>query len=306
MKKLSIIIPCYNEEENIKEFFDAASLCMNKIKYELEFVFINDGSKDNTLDELKKLLSRSEKVKIINFSRNFGKDAAIYAGLQECVGDYAVLIDADMQQHPKLILPMLKEIEANPDLDIVAYYQENRIENKVIAFLKHLFYKFINSISEVPFRNNASDFRLFNRDVIDTILSLKEHNRFHKGIFAFIGFNTKYLPYVPLERYKGKSSFNLIKLIKYAFDGILSFSDWLIKIPLKIGAIEIVTSLIWFIILFFSKNLNDFYVPLFIMFVGFLQLSIGILCVYSYRIYKETMNRPNYIIKGKVISNEKN
>ena len=226
-KKLSFIVPCYNEEKNISLFYSNVLENFKSSKYEIEIVFINDGSKDNTLLELKKLTKFKDfEIKVINFSRNFGKDAGIYAGLQNSTGNYTVLIDADMQQPPSLVLKMLEILEKNDDIDIVAYYQEKRIENKVVSGLKKLFYKTISKISGLNFTDNASDFRLFRNNVKDAILSMSEHNRFSKGIFAWIGFNTYYIPYVPKERIHGKSSFNIKSLFKYAFSGILSFSKF--------------------------------------------------------------------------------
>jgi len=305
--KLSIIIPCYNEEQNVKLFFETADESLKNIKYNKENIFINDGSKDKTLKELLTLTKSNQAVKIINFSRNFGKEAAIYAGLKNCTGDYAVLIDADMQQHPKLIIPMLEEIANDSDVDIVAYYQEKRKEKKIVSMLKTAFYKIINAISEVDFKEDASDFRLFNRNVIDTILSFEEQNRFQKGIFAYIGFNTKYLPYIPEERHSGKTNWSLINLIKYAFNGIMSYSNFLITLPNKIGCVELVIALIWFLVLLVDNKANSYgyIIVLFIILIALLQISIGLVGNYIYRTYQETKKRPHYIIKG-IISNEKN
>ena len=205
--KLSFVVPCYNEEGNIKLFYDDVVKNFRKSKYKIELIFINDGSKDNTLEELKKLLNHKDfSIKIINFSRNFGKEAGIYAGLKKSTGDYTVLIDADMQQPPHLVLDMLDVIEKNEDVDIVTYYQEHRIENKILSFLKSSFYKTINKLTKINFVNGASDFRLLKRNVVDTILEFTEHERFSKGIFAWIGFNTHYIPYTPCKRATGRTS----------------------------------------------------------------------------------------------------
>lgn len=304
MKKLSIIVPCYNEEGNIKLFFETAVKSLKKEKYISEFIFINDGSKDNTLNNLIELTKSTEIVKIINFSRNFGKESAIYAGLKKCTGDYAVLIDADMQQHPKLILPMLREIEKDSDIDIVAYYQEKRKENKFVSLLKTMFYKIINKVSDVEFKSDASDFRLFNRNVLNTILSFEEQNRFQKGIFAYIGYNTKYLPYIPESRHAGKTNWNIKSLIKYAFNGIMSYSNYLITLPTKIGFFELLIAIIWFLVLLFNKAaIQNYIIVLFITLISMLQISVGLIGDYVYRTYQETKKRPHYIIKG-IISNE--
>ena len=302
MKKLSIIVPCYNEEKNIGLFFKESQKFLSKIKK--EYIFINDGSKDNTINELKKLTKNDEKVKILNFSRNFGKEAAIYAGLNECSGDFAVLIDADLQQHPKLIIPMLEEFNKDTNLDIVAYYQEKRIENKFISFCKSKFYKLINKITKLEFKDGASDFRLFKRNVIDTIIKFGEHNRFQKGIFAFIGFKTKYLPYVPLERNGGQTSWGFIKLVKYAIGGIASFTDAPLTFAKHLSTIEILVSIIWFIILLLNNTDSIYYLfPFLLLLFGLLSICITAISIYLYRIYNETRKRPIYIIK-EIIENE--
>lgn len=302
MKKLSIIVPCYNEEKNIGLFFKESQKFLAEIKK--EYIFINDGSKDNTIDELKKLTESDETVKILNFSRNFGKEAAIYAGLNECSGDFAVLIDADLQQHPKLIIPMLEEFTKDDDLDIVAYYQEKRIENKFISICKSKFYKLINKITKLDFKDGASDFRLFKRNVIDTIIKFGEHNRFQKGIFAFIGFKTKYLPYIPLERNDGQTSWGFIKLVKYAIDGIISFTDAPLKIAKHLSLIEILVSIIWLVILLFNNTASIYYLfPFLLLLFGLLSICITAISTYLYRIYNETRKRPIYIIK-EIIENE--
>ena len=304
MKKFSIIVPCYNEGENVALFFDESKKSLDKIKYKKEFIFINDGSKDNTIEELKKLTKKKENIKVINFSRNFGKEAAIYAGLKECTGDLAVLIDADLQQHPKLIIPMLNEIEKDSDLDIVAYYQEKRIENKFIGFCKSLFYKLINKITKLEFKDGASDFRLFKRNVIDTIINFSEHNRFQKGIFAFIGFNTKYLPNIPLERTNGETSWGFLKLVKYALGGIISFTDAPLKLSKYLSVFEILISIIWTIILLvINSNIMYYLFPFLLLLFGLLSTCITAISVYLYRIYNESRRRPIYIIK-EIIENE--
>ena len=304
MKKLSIIVPCYNEGENVALFFDESKKTLDKIKYKKEFIFINDGSKDNTIEELKKLTKKKENIKVINFSRNFGKEAAIYAGLKECIGDLAVLIDADLQQHPKLIIPMLNEIEKDSDLDIVAYYQEKRIENKFIGFCKSLFYKLINKITKLEFKDGASDFRLFKRNVIDTIINFSEHNRFQKGIFAFIGFKTKYLPYIPLERTNGETSWGFLKLVKYALGGIISFTDAPLKLSKYLSIFEILIATIWTIILLvINSNIMYYLFPFLLLLFGLLSTCITAISVYLYRIYNESRRRPIYIIK-EIIENE--
>lgn len=306
--KLTFVVPCYNEEKNIKPFYDAIKESFKNEKYKIELVFINDGSRDNTIVELKKLAKLKDfEIKIINFSRNFGKEAGVYAGLKNSTGDYTVLIDADMQQPPKLVLDMLDVIEKDKDIDIVAYYQEKRIENKFVSFLKNKFYKYISKISNIEFVNGASDFRLFNRNVLNTILDLSEHNRFSKGIFAWIGFNTYYLPYTPEERLSGKTSWNLKSLFKYAISGILSFSKKPLDIIHRIGILNILISIVWLIVLIFNSidisNVQYIFILLLFMF-GINFVVLGIISEFIYRNYTESLNRPIYIAK-EVITNEK-
>jgi len=306
--KVTFIVPCYNEEKNIKPFYDAVVKSFKDKKYKIELIFINDGSHDNTILELKKLTKLNDfEVKIINFSRNFGKEAGVYAGLKNSTGDYTVLIDADMQQPPKLVLDMLDVIEKDSDIDIVAYYQDKRIENKFLSFLKNKFYKYISKISNIEFVNGASDFRLFNRNVLNAILDLSEHNRFSKGIFAWIGFNTYYLPYVPEERLSGKTSWSLKGLFKYAISGILSFSKKPLDVIQKIGILNILISIVWLIILVLnSVNLSNIqYIFILILFMfGVNFIVLGLISEFIYRNYTESLNRPIYIAK-EVITNEK-
>lgn len=304
--KVSFIVPCYNESKNIKLFYDDVVKSF-KDKYKVELIFINDGSKDNTLEELKSLLKEKIfEIKIINFSRNFGKEAGIYAGLKECSGDACVIIDADMQQPPHLVLDMIKVMENDSDIDIVTYYQEKRIENKIISFFKSQFYKIMSNSTGMKLKTGASDFRLLNRKVIDTVLTLSEHDRFSKGIFSWIGFNTYYLPYIPEKRINGKTSWSTKGLFKYAVSGILSFSKEPLNIIFKLGIFNILVSLM-LLILGFIISANQFYflMILIIFLFGINYIVLGILGEYIYRNYTESRNRPIYIVK-EVISNEKN
>jgi len=234
--KLSLVVPCYNEEENIKKFYDCVVNCFDGKIDSYEFVFINDGSKDKTLAELKALLSSSkENIQIVSFSRNFGKESGIYAGLTHAKGDMVCIIDADLQQRPEVVLRMVEELDCDPDLDGVAAYQEERKENKVISFVKSTFYKIITKISEIDFVNGASDFRLMRRNMVNAILNMTEYHRFSKGIMSWIGFNVKYIPYEVAEREYGKSKWTTRGLIKYAIEGIIAFSTMPLKICTFVG-----------------------------------------------------------------------
>ena len=308
-KKLTFIVPCYNEEKNIKPFYDDVLKHFKNLKYNIELIFINDGSKDNTILELKKLVDTKDfEIKVINFSRNFGKEAAVYAGLKKSTGDFTVLIDADMQQPPYLVLNMLEIIENNEDIDIVAYYQEKRIENKVLTFLKSGFYKTISKLTGLKFNNGASDFRLFRRNVLESILALTDHHRFTKGIFSWIGYNTHYIPYTPSERLAGKTSWSLKGLFKYAFTGILSFSNSPFSLILRLGIFSILVSIVWLLILLLSIGIvfSLQYLCAFILFMfGINFIILSIMSEFTHRSYVESLNRPVYIEK-EVITNEKN
>ena len=221
--KLSLVVPCYNEEENVKVFAEQAREILQGIEYEI--VFVNDGSKDGTIRKLKELQKESkENLVIINFSRNFGKEAGIYAGLQHASGEYAVIIDADLQQPIEVAREMYEFLEENEDYDGVAAYQEERKEGKILTAFKSMFYGLINKISDVELYRNASDFRCLRRCVVDAILNMSEDHRFSKGIFAWVGFNTYFRPYQVRERNAGTTSWSFWKLLNYAIEGMISFS----------------------------------------------------------------------------------
>lgn len=304
--KISFIVPCYNEERNINLFYEEVKNSFKNKKYNVELIFVNDGSKDNTYSELKKLLSeKTFDIKVINFSRNFGKEAGIYAGLKTCTGDYAVIIDADMQQPPSLVLPMIKALESNSDIDIVSYYQESRIENKLISFIKAKFYKIMGKSMGTEVKIGASDFRLFNRKVIDTILTITEHDRFSKGIFNWIGFNTYYLPYTPQKRVNGKTSWSFKSLLRYGVSGILSFSKSPLTMIFKLAIFNIIASILIFIFqLILSVNVFYYLFPFVLFIFGINSILMGIIGEYVYRNYTESRNRPIYIVK-EILCNEK-
>lgn len=303
--KLSLIIPCFNEKKNIKPFIECCLKTFSD-KKDIEYIFINDGSKDNTYKEIKSIINKYDKENIIciNFSRNFGKEAAMLAGLKKSRGEYTAIIDADLQQHPKYVKEMLKFIENNPDYDCVTCYQEKRKESKIISFFKEKFYIIINKFSEVSFYKNASDFRLFNRDVLNSILELKEYYRFSKGIFSYIGFNTYYMPYEVLERKNGKSSWSIYGLIKYAINGILSFSLMPLKLATSLGMITLLISIIYIIIKFIKKItlgivISQYSVIIWLLLIlsGIQMILLSIIGEYLGRIFIEIKKRPSYIIK---------
>ena len=195
--KLSLVVPCYNEQDNVEKFYTETVKAFSGSDFSYEFVFVNDGSKDNTLKQLKKLYDehKESNIKVIGFSRNFGKEAAMYAGLSNAKGDYVCVIDADLQQRPEVALQMVNILDENEEYDCVAAYQEERKESKMMITLKNAFYKLINKVTEVDFVSGASDFRTFRRSMVEAILNMTEYHRFSKGIFSWVGFNTKFIPY---------------------------------------------------------------------------------------------------------------
>lgn len=311
--KQSFICPCYNEEKNIKPFAKAVlDAFANTDEYEL--VFINDGSADNTIGELKKLKKEScQNIKIINFSRNFGKEAAMYAGLEHCCGEYITIIDTDLQQNPEIVKKMINILENDENVDCVCACQENRHENAFFKFCKKSFYKFADKYTDTHFVDGASDFRTFRKSVKDAILSMGEYYRFSKGIFSWVGFNTKYIPYTAESRKNGKSSFNFSKLLKYGIDGIIAFSTVPLKISGYVGGATIFLSIIYIIITLIRKFVSNIEVDGFtqlvilISFLGGIQLfTTGIMGEYLAKNYIETKKRPIYIAREVIEYDEKN
>lgn len=304
--KLSLVVPCYNEEANVERFFNEVNKVFKNKVEDYEFVFVNDGSKDETYPELKKLYKEnsSSNIQVLTFSRNFGKEAAIYAGLSNAKGDMVCIIDADLQQRPEVVLEMLQEIEKDDSLDCVAAYQENRKESKTMKGMKYSFYKLINKITDVDFVNGASDFRLLKRTMVDAILEMTEYHRFSKGIFSWVGFNTKYIPYTVEERQFGETKWSYGKLFKYAFDGIISFSTFPLKLATGVGLVTAFASIVYLIVVVLQKLIFGIDVPgyativVLVLFLGGMQLfCLGILGEYLSKIYVQVKNRPIYILK---------
>lgn len=303
--KLSLVIPCYNEQENVEIFYNTAVNAYKDKGFDYELIFVNDGSKDATMKKLRRIYSESrENVKIVSFSRNFGKESAIYAGLKESRGDMVCLIDADMQQRPELVLDMMQVLDENADYDAVACYQEDRRESKILALFKNCFYKLINKASEIEFKSGASDFRLLRRCVVDAILEMSEYHRFSKGIFSWVGFNTFYMPYTVEDRANGTSKWSFAKLFKYALDGIIAFTTTPLKIATYIGLVSSVASIIYMIVVVIQKLAFGIQVPgyativVLILLLGGLQLfCTGMVGEYLAKTYIETKHRPIYIAR---------
>ena len=303
--KWSLVIPCYNEEANVRPMRDACKKAFRGQVESYELIFVNDGSRDNTWRELKKLAAGSEcRVKLVNFSRNFGKEAAMYAGLQQSEGDFVTIIDADLQQRPEVALEMLRLLESNPEADCVAAFQERRREGAVLTFFKNCFYRIINRISDVDFYNGASDFRTLRRSMVEAILSMKEYFRFSKGIFSWVGFETMFLPYTPETRNAGKSTWSFRKLFRYAIDGIIAFTTAPLKIATGLGLVMAGFSLLYLLVVVVQKLTVGIDVPgyptliVLILLIGGIQLiTLGIIGEYIGRMYIQEKQRPIYIAR---------
>ena len=306
---LSLVVPCYNEEDNVEDFYNQTVYAFDSKIKDFEIVFVDDGSSDKTLDKLKKLYDRDKcHIQVLSFSRNFGKEAAIYAGLKNARGDYACIIDADLQQRPEIVVQMMNIISENSGVDCVTAYQAERKENKFMSALKSSFYKIINKMSEVDFVNGASDFRLMNRKMIDAVISMGEYHRFSKGIFSFVGFNTVYIPYEVQERNNGSSKWSFFKLVKYAVEGIVSFTSFPLKLSSYVGFFSSFVSIIYLILVVIKRLVFGVDVPgyasivVLLLFIGGLQLlSLGIVGEYLSKVYDQVKNRPVYILKEHLI-----
>ena len=300
---LSILIPSYNEEGNINELNKKLIESLKNIDYEI--IYINDGSKDKTLDKIKTVSKSNENIKYISFSKNFGKDAAIYAGLKRSNGTYTCILDADLQQNPKYIISMLDYLKKHPETDQIAMVMKNRNkENLFNRIMKKNFYRLINKLSDTKLVDGASDFRMFNNSVKDAILSLTEKNRFTKGMFSWIGFNTEYMYYNVEDRFSGKTKFDTKSSIKYALTGITNYSIKPLYLSTFIGAITSSLSLLYILVIIFKTLIlgkdTPGYASLIVisLFMGGLQLLfIGILGTYLGKTYIETKQRPMYIEK---------
>lgn len=296
----SLIIPCYNEEENIRPMFDEINEVFSLCNFEYEMVFVNDGSTDGTAKEIKKLVKDgSAKVIFLDFSRNFGKEAAIFAGLEHCSGDFAAIIDGDLQQPPRVAYEMLKIMLDKSECDCVCAYQEKRIEKSFVAFLKKHFYKLINKLTEVNFVSDASDFRVMRRNMIDAILSMKEGVRFSKGIFAWVGFHTVFIPYRARQRRAGETKWNMRSLFKYAFDGIVSFSAKLLKIPGWLSLMCLIAAVTYLIVRICMGSFTEISVAIFVMLLmsSVILFGVSIACIYLNRSYTESKHRPIYVLR---------
>lgn len=302
MNLLSIVVPCYNEEESIGMFLKEIQKVL--VNNNFEIIYINDGSSDNTLKNIKEIANENSNVKYISFSRNFGKESAIYAGLKNASGDLICVMDVDLQ-HPPSLLPEMIDTVTNEDYDVAAARRVSRKgEPKIKSFFSHLFYKFFNRISEMNLVEGATDYRVMTRQVVDSILELTEYNRFSKGLFQWVGFETKWIAYENIERIAGKTTWSFWGLVKYSIEGIVAFTTTPLAISIFLGSAISFVAFIYMIFiiiryLLYSDPVQGFATIMCgILLLGGIQLlSIGILGKYLEKTYVETKNRPIFIVK---------
>ena len=305
MKKISVIVPCYNEEEVINIFYDEICKVSKKMtEYDFQFIFVDDGSKDNTLQAMKNIAEKDERAVFLSFSRNFGKEAAMFAGLSNADGDYVAIMDADMQDPPSLLPEMTAALESG-EYDSVATRRVTRIgEPPVRSFFARLFYKIINKISDADIVDGARDYRLMKRDMVDAIIEMNEYNRFSKGIFGWVGYKTKWLPFENVERAAGTTKWNFWQLLKYSMDGIVNFSLVPLNIASYCGFIFTFISFVMLLFVFIRRLIFGDPVSgwaslvCIILFIGGVQLfCMGIIGQYIAKNYMESKRRPHYIVR---------
>lgn len=304
-KKISVIVPCYNEEESLPDFYKAIiGIAGEMAETDFEFLFINDGSKDRTLEILKELHRKDKRVRFCSFSRNFGKEAGIYAGLKNSNGDFVVLLDADLQ-HPPEYIPKMYQLITTEGYDSVAMKRTNRKgEKKIRSFFSKSFYKLINKISQTNIEESATDYRMMTRQMVDAVLEMQEYHRFTKGIFSWVGFQTKWLEYENVERQAGETKWSFWGLIKYSLEGIFAFSTAPLAIASVMGILFCILSFLMGIIVVIKTLIWGDPVAGFptlicvILLIGGIQLLvIGIQGQYLAKAYMEIKNRPVFLIK---------
>ena len=306
MKLLSVVVPCYNEEENIRDFYNELfrnDSFFKKKELEVELIYIDDGSKDKTAEEVRKLRAQDERVHLLSFSRNFGKEAAIYAGLQKTQGDFVVLMDADLQDPPSLLPEMYEYIEQGYD-SVATRRVSRKGEPPIRSFFARMFYRIMNRISKTDIVDGARDYRLMTRQVVEAILAMTEYNRFTKGIFGWVGYETKWLEYENVERRKGETKWSFWKLFLYSMEGIIAFSTVPLTLAAVMGALFCVIAFILIIViivktLMFGDPTSGWpSLACIILFVSGVQLfCLGILGQYLSKTYMEVKKRPIYLVK---------
>ena len=307
MREISLVVPCYNEQEALPYFLEEIRLVADRMAATkdvvFEFLFIDDGSKDRTLDILREATLVDKRVRYLSFSRNFGKEAAMYAGLKNAVGDYVAIMDADMQDPPALLPEMYEALQSDEYDSVATRRVDRKGEPPVRSFFARCFYKIINRISDADIVDGARDFRLMKRQMVDAILSMSEYNRFSKGIFGWVGFRTKWLPYENVERVAGETKWSFWKLFKYSLQGIIAFSTAPLAISSVLGVILCFAALLMIVVivvktLAFGDPVGGWpSLACITLFLGGIQLlCIGILGQYLAKTYLETKHRPIYIV----------
>lgn len=313
-KKVDIIVPCFNESEVLEMFYNETNKVLTSLdKYIFNYIFIDDGSKDNTADILKSFSERDDRVKFISFSRNFGKESAMYAGIKNSTGDYAVIMDSDLQNPPKLIVDMLKAVDEE-GYDCCSANRATRDGDPALrTFFTRKFYSLVNKISEVNMPDGAGDFRMMNRNMINAIIAMSEVQRFSKGIFSWVGFKTKWIKFENVERAAGETKWSFWKLFSYALDGITAFSTFPLKLASFIGSIISLSAFVYLIYIIvktiiYGKDFPGYAstITLILFIGGIIILSLGILGEYVSKIYMEVKNRPIYIIRETNVDDAKN
>ncbi|WP_296801420.1 glycosyltransferase family 2 protein [uncultured Methanobrevibacter sp.] len=309
MNLLSIVVPCFNEDESVEIFLEEIQKTLKD--YNFEVIYVNDGSSDNTLKYIKELASKNSNVKYISFSRNFGKESAIFAGLKYASGDYICLMDADLQHPPKLIPEMLEAV-LDEGYDVAAARRVSRKgEPKIKSFFSHRFYKVFNRISDIDMVEGATDYRIMTRQVVDSVLNLPEYNRFSKGLFQWVGFDTKWIEYENIERIAGESTWSFWGLIKYSIEGLVAFTTLPLSVSTFLGMVFSVIAFIYMLFIIIRYLIYSEAVPGYptlicsLLLLGGIQLlSIGVLGKYLEKTYFEAKNRPIFIVQESNIDEE--
>lgn len=309
MNLLSIVVPCFNEDESVEIFLGEIQKTLKD--YNFEVIYVNDGSSDNTLKYIKELASKNSNVKYISFSRNFGKESAIFAGLKYASGDYICLMDADLQHPPKLIPEMLEAV-LDEGYDVAAARRVSRKgEPKIKSFFSHRFYKIFNRISNIDMVEGATDYRIMTRQVVDSVLKLQEYNRFSKGLFQWVGFDTKWIEYENIERIAGESTWSFWGLIKYSIEGLVAFTTLPLSVSTFLGTVFSIIAFIYMLFIIIRYLIYSEAVPGYptlicsLLLLGGIQLlSIGVLGKYLEKTYFEAKSRPIFIVKESNIEEE--
>ncbi len=305
MKKLTIIVPCFNEEENIYPFYKRVSEVKEEMgEIELEYIFVDDGSKDNTLAEIKALSERDDSVRYVSFSRNFGKEAGIYAGLERVTGDYAVIMDVDLQDPPELLPDMIEDLESGL-YDCVATRRADRKGESIIkSWFARRFYGIMRRMTNVDMVDGARDYQMMNKKMVDAIVSMGEYNRFSKGIFGWVGFKKKWISFENVERARGTTKWSFFKLFSYAIEGIVSFSTVPLTISAFVGILMCLVAFVGLVFIFiralaFGDPTSGWpsLVCIILLIAGIQMFFLGIIGQYLAKTYMETKNRPKYLVR---------